>query len=91
MIANINRNAMAQAAMSFIAVNNLIVAAKRRGESEEYVRGLFNACAYMQDEFLRWIGNATQVHSVSKLNNEHALAIAQVVYTCVTKLDIEVK
>lgn len=91
MIPNVNREAIAQAAMAYIHVNNLFMQAIDAEKQEEYIQALSDVRDHMQHEFLRWIGNSTLIHQVSKLNGESSLAFAAVIYTCVTQLNIEMK
>lgn len=91
MIPNVNREAIAQAAMAYIHVNNLFMEAIEREKQQEYIQAASDIRDHMQAEFLRCFGNATQIHQVSKLHGESSLAFAAVIYTSVTGLDIEVK
>lgn len=91
MTPNVNREAIAQAAMAFIHMNNLAVQA-RDERSEDYALAMVDATEHMQREFLRWIGNASHDWAaISQVDGRQAIAFAAVIYTCVTGLDIEVK
>ncbi len=90
MIPNVNREAIAQAAMAYIHVNNLAVEA-RDTRSEEYAMAMSDATGHMQREFLRWIGNSSGDWEATKVDGRQAIAFAAVIYTCVAGLDIEVK
>lgn len=89
-IASINREAIAQAALSFIIANNLAVQAQHGKAPDEYVSGMLSAVQAMQDEFLRWASNSTQEFTLTKLDGIQAIALAQLVYTCVTTRDTQV-